>query len=132
MKLRTITPEIAKENKIHYPLISFNTISRINFNEPAVKILKLKEGDKVLFHQDSESPSDWYLSAIPKSDFQTSGFVLKKVSVKNHKVLMTTSKFVTNEIRKSLSVPEDKKSFKIGIGEILSEGLITLITHLAK
>lgn len=67
MRLKTFNPENIGEDII--PMISINSNGIFRLNKAAVELLKLKEDEKVLFHQDEDEPEDWYISKDAENGF---------------------------------------------------------------
>ena len=72
MKLKVFNPETAPVSSARTtrPIIHMNGKSgTIVFNKLAVEKLKLKAGNQVQFHQDEETPTDWYLEKVKSGGF---------------------------------------------------------------
>jgi hypothetical protein len=67
MKLKTFNPENTGDDVI--PMLSINSNGVFRLNKAAIELLKLNEGDKVLFHQDEDEPEDWYISKDAEKGF---------------------------------------------------------------
>lgn len=74
MKLITFNNENLPNNRAGVPSIGVNQKTGLfNINSLAAEAMQLKEGQQVTFHQDEESPENWYLEVVSKN-----GFVLRK------------------------------------------------------
>jgi hypothetical protein len=67
MKLKTYNPENTGDQTI--PLLSINLNGVFRLNKAAIDLLKLDDGEKILFHQDDEEPEDWYISKDKDNGF---------------------------------------------------------------
>lgn len=73
MKLITYTtknaPHIAPDKqKSAKAFITFRANGMITLNLALCKLLNIQEGARISFHQDSQYPSDWYVSLSDKPD----------------------------------------------------------------
>lgn len=50
------------------PFVTVNARGKFNFSQGARRLLDLKEGDRVLLHQDKVYRSDWYLEITQESN----------------------------------------------------------------
>ncbi len=66
------------------PFISFSVNGSFHLSPRAAQMLKVKEGQKIVFMQDTQYPSDWYVRAA-KSD--ENGFTLETKGAGNKKAL---------------------------------------------
>lgn len=66
MQLKTFNSENVHPVRESKPCIRINTKTGLfNFSTGACKLIGLKPGDRVSFHQDEDEPADWYLEVTP-------------------------------------------------------------------
>jgi len=56
---KTVKGNQVQKSKI--PFVTINERGKFNFSQAARRSLSLEEGDRVIFHQDLEFRSDWYV-----------------------------------------------------------------------
>jgi hypothetical protein len=61
MKLRTFDKTITKTVSPGECSVTVNPKGTVFFSVGLVKVMQLEPGDRVLFHQDQENRSDWYI-----------------------------------------------------------------------
>ncbi|WP_372648232.1 hypothetical protein [Draconibacterium sp.] len=82
--------------------ITFNKKGVISFSKSASDLLNLKDGDRIVLHQDEENRGDWYLEKTEDEN----GFKLHKKSNKDNRVCFGR-KILCQTIAKSLGVTAD-------------------------
>lgn len=80
------------------PFISFTVKGNFHLSARAAQILKVKEGSQVVFMQDTQYPSDWYLRKAAKSE---NGFVLELSGAKGKQSLGFRSSTLADTIATS-------------------------------
>ena len=80
------------------PFISFTVKGSFHISARASQILKVKEGSKVVFMQDTQYPSDWYIRAAKQDE---NGFVLEAHGVANRQVMGFRSSTLADTIATS-------------------------------
>lgn len=100
MKLTEYNVCNSKMARVTKPMISISQrVGLMTFNRKAAAKLNLKPGDKVVFLQDEENKTDWYLKVSNDSD----GFKLRRGS-NSTGLLNFNCKKIASEIAESIGV----------------------------
>lgn len=96
MKLKTFDRSNSYGARSSEPTISLMKNGAISFSSGATKMIGLEVAGKVQFHQDEESPSDWYIS---KSD-DVDAFDIRGKSEKKNPYFM----IIVNKIKSQIGL----------------------------
>lgn len=80
------------------PFISITVKGSFHLSSRAAQILKVKEGSKVVFMQDTQYPSDWYVRAASSPE---NGFVLEARGAGKKRILCFHSSTLADTIATS-------------------------------
>lgn len=80
MKTKVYSPSSSAYKPRRAPVIAVNKYGQIRFSSTVVEAMEIKGGDKVVFHQDEENLTDWYVQKIREGD----GFIIRVHSGKTH------------------------------------------------
>ncbi|MCA6489109.1 MAG: hypothetical protein IM551_03680 [Chitinophagaceae bacterium] len=121
MKLKTFNAEtFTNVSRSTKPFISANAKSGLlSLNRAAVKELSVKAGDQVHFHQDEDSPENWYIEKV-----KSGGFELRTYGKRD--ALAFNSSMLARTIFESVDCYE--KYGRLIIGEPVKEGKQTFFT----
>ena len=101
MKLRTFDSSIQRKQQVVNPLVTVSPSGGIFFSKGFYQPVGLVAGDKVLFHQDSESRTDWYIEKTT----QVNGILVRDYK----KNVCIQSTFVAREILKCTGESKTKR-----------------------
>lgn len=111
MKLKTFDRSNSYGARSSEPTISLMKNGAISFSRGATKMIGLEVAGKVQFHQDEESPSDWYIS---KSD-DVDGFDIRGKSENKNPYFMIASSFIVNKIKAQIGLDSVDTPIKMKI-----------------
>lgn len=134
MKLKPFNSEtcVSAKSEGARPYIGIDTeIGTIRINGSLSEKLKLKVGDKLSFHQDEETPGDWYLLAGDSKGFE----MKEQKKVKNGLTFNNSS--LARKIAASVEFAGRSGHILLGIEPVVFESkkywpLITSALHKAK
>ena len=92
MKLKTFNAEtFTNVSRSTKPFIYANAKSGLlSFNKAAVKELSVNPGDQVQFHQDEETPENWYIEKVKSGGFELRAYGKRDALAFNSSMLART------------------------------------------
>ncbi|MEI8111143.1 MAG: hypothetical protein WCH59_09155 [Chitinophagia bacterium] len=119
MKLKTFNAENTFSQRQAKPFISVSAKTGLfAFNRGAYELLALKSGDHVQFHQEEDSPENWYIEKV-----KDGGFTLREYKETSLLINNTTLARTIFD-----SVDSEKMAGRLIIGEQVKIGKQTLHT----
>lgn len=111
MNLRTFDNCTSAYGRRGKPIVNFSKQGMIRIGKTAAKMMELKVGDKIRFHQDRARANDWYLEKNNESGFP--------VRLSSNKSFVLNTAAVCNIIREQFKQGE---SFTVELGTEPVEG----------
>lgn len=107
MKLKEFNTENCVVVRNTLPSVTISKIGLLNLNNAACELIKLKEGDQVVFHQDEENTDNFYIEKVTDK-----GFALRRKESISAGLIFNNSS-LANTLIKAMNYHDDKKSYRI-------------------
>lgn len=111
MRLKEFNPVVLQEYQITMPKIRFSGNNNIYISAAACDLLNLVKGNSILFYQDQDNTSQWYICKDEK------GFIVKNYN--GNKTLYFISKKLRINVSESINNKEKSFAFRIMPKQVL-------------
>lgn len=120
MKLKTFNTQNIQPTRSSSPFIGINTKTGVfAINRTAAEAIGIKDGDQVQFHQEEDSPENWYIEKV-----KDGGFTVRLANDRG--ILLFNNTTLSRMI--FASVECESVSGRVLVGEAIKSGKQTLST----